>query len=462
MILLTYLAKVVICSGILYGYYLAALRNKRFHQWNRYYLLLLPVISLLIPLLNIPLSLTGENKSIVYAYTFRALEIRRQVEGNQYTLTLPAFMRVTYAAVALLLLAKLLLACFRIIRLTRTHPSETVEDYTLVALEKPGSPFSFLSYIFWSKGTPMDDAQGNQMLRHEIVHVKQKHTLDKLYLKVVCSLGWINPFFHLCARELSLVHEFIADKHAAGNEIAGYATTILQSAFHSRQFTIANDFFYPPIKRRILMLTNFHNDRFAYLRKIMVLPVSGLIFCSFAFVASGNTTAIPVAEAAMAPAGDTTEPIFTQVEMAPEFPGGEAALNQYLAKNIRYPREAYETNISGLVIVKFVIDPTGKITRVTTSDKQPKHGAGLEEEAMRVVRSMPLWKPGKQNGRPVNVEFQLPIQFSLKEDPAKKEKPLGIILPGSLGGDNTSRLQAPFLNPFKTMQQPGFNSDKNC
>ncbi|SHM89017.1 outer membrane transport energization protein TonB [Chitinophaga jiangningensis] len=426
MILLSYLVKVIICSGILYGYYLAALRNKRFHQWNRYYLLLLPVISLLIPLLKIPLSISEDNESIVYAYTYRAVEIREHIESNSVPFTLPDFLTVAYSLVAFLLLVKLILICIRILRLTRTNPSETVNDYTLVALEKPGSPFSFLSYIFWSKTMPLHDEQGNQMLRHEIVHVKQKHTLDKLYLRTVCSIGWINPFFHLCARELSLIHEFIADKQAAGKEIAGYATTILQSAFHSRQFSITNDFFYPPIKRRILMLTNFHNDRFSYLRRIMVLPVSGLIFCSFAFAASGNPHAIPVAEAVMEPAAlpvDTVREIFTQVEVQPEYPGGETALNKYLANNIKYPKEAVKAKVSGLVIVKFIIDPTGKITEITTSSKQPKHGAGLEEEAIRVVKGMPDWKPGVQNGHPVNVEFQLPIRFALPSDSPKSEAP---------------------------------------
>jgi periplasmic protein TonB len=104
--------------------------------------------------------------------------------------------------------------------------------------------------------------------------------------------------------------------------------------------------------------------------------------------------------------------IFTVVEEQPSFPGGEAALFKYLYDNLKYPPIARENGIVGTIYVNFVVDKDGKV-------KDPKIirgglGGGLEEEALRVVRTMPDWKPGRQNGHSVAVYCNLPIKFTLK------------------------------------------------
>lgn len=106
------------------------------------------------------------------------------------------------------------------------------------------------------------------------------------------------------------------------------------------------------------------------------------------------------------------EQAYTVVEEMPEFPGGESALMKYLIKNIKYPPEAREQNIQGKVVVKFIVTRVGKIDSVYVL--KPIH-ASLDEEAIRVIKSMPDWKPGKQNGKAVNVYYSLPINFKLEE-----------------------------------------------
>jgi len=105
--------------------------------------------------------------------------------------------------------------------------------------------------------------------------------------------------------------------------------------------------------------------------------------------------------------------VFDFVEIMPSFPGGEAALMKFLGKNTRFPHMAQETGVSGTVFIKFVVDAEGNIKDVETVGAHK--GAGLEEEAMRVVKSMPKWKPGRQNGQNVSVQFNLPINFRLQE-----------------------------------------------
>lgn len=105
------------------------------------------------------------------------------------------------------------------------------------------------------------------------------------------------------------------------------------------------------------------------------------------------------------------EEIFTIVETMPSFPGGEAALFKYLQQNVKYPQMAKDAGITGRVFVSFVIDKSGN---VTDTKILRGIGGGCDEEALRVVKAMPDWSPGKQRGRSVNVEYRLPINFILK------------------------------------------------
>lgn len=103
--------------------------------------------------------------------------------------------------------------------------------------------------------------------------------------------------------------------------------------------------------------------------------------------------------------------IFTIVEVNPEFVGGQEALAKYLRDNINYPQRAKEMNVEGKVYLNFVIDPFGNVSNVKVLRGI---GQGCDEEAMRVVKKMPRWKPGKQGGRAVSVSFNLPIEFKLQ------------------------------------------------
>jgi len=103
--------------------------------------------------------------------------------------------------------------------------------------------------------------------------------------------------------------------------------------------------------------------------------------------------------------------IFTVVESMPEFPGGMGALMKYLAENIKYPDLAKESGIQGRVFINFVVEPDGSISNVKVLRGI---GGGCDEEAVRVVKSMPNWKPGKQRGKPVRVSYNLPVKFTLQ------------------------------------------------
>jgi protein TonB len=105
--------------------------------------------------------------------------------------------------------------------------------------------------------------------------------------------------------------------------------------------------------------------------------------------------------------------IFTAVEQAPTFPGGDGAFGKYLGKNIRYPAIARENNVQGRVVLTFVVERDGSLTDIKVLRSL---GSGTDEEAVRVLKASPKWKPGIQNGRPVRVQYSIPVNFTLASE----------------------------------------------
>lgn len=128
-------------------------------------------------------------------------------------------------------------------------------------------------------------------------------------------------------------------------------------------------------------------------------------------IAAPEASAGPTKVEVAVEAAPKEEQIFTVVEQQPEFTGGMAALGQYLQKNLRYPAAAQRANVAGRVFVSFVVNTDGSIQDVQVLKGL---GFGTDEEAQRVVKGMPKWRPGKQSGRPVRVKYNLPINFTLE------------------------------------------------
>ena len=108
----------------------------------------------------------------------------------------------------------------------------------------------------------------------------------------------------------------------------------------------------------------------------------------------------------------SNQSVYDQVEQMPEFPGGMPAMIEYLQTNIKYPKDAIKQNVGGRVMVMFVVETDGSLSNVRVARKV---FPSLDSEAVRVVKAMPKWKPGKEKGRPVRVNFTLPVVFTAKK-----------------------------------------------
>jgi protein TonB len=104
--------------------------------------------------------------------------------------------------------------------------------------------------------------------------------------------------------------------------------------------------------------------------------------------------------------------VYDAVEQMPEFPGGMPAMIEFLQTNLKYPKDAIKQQVGGRVMVMFVVETDGTLSNVRVAKKV---FPSLDSEAVRVVKTMPKWKPGKEKGRPVRVNFTLPVVFSLKK-----------------------------------------------
>jgi len=274
-----YLIKVIICSGFLFIYYYLALRNKLFHQWNRFYLLASVIISLIAPLIQISiLNYRSEetNKAVQILQVFQSADGYLEevtVRGSQGISTDQWFMMI-YSLVSAVLFIYLVLSLKKIISIIKSHTIQWVESVKFVNSKAKGTPFSFFNFIFWNDDISLHTETGQQIFRHELVHVKERHTLDKLFVQLILVIFWCNPFFWLIRRELRLIHEFIADKKAVGEHgTAALATMILSTAYPNRFNSITNQFFQTSIKRRLVMLTKNQKPRISYLGRLLALPI---------------------------------------------------------------------------------------------------------------------------------------------------------------------------------------------
>ncbi len=278
-----YLLKVLICSGILCGYYFLALRNKVFHRWNRFYLLATIVIALVVPVMKINIFSSGEDNGTVVrmlqTISYGDEAVVEISSHHSFQLTSENITEGAYLFVSAIFLFIFFLSLYRIERLKKKFPARKFKDISFIETNAKGTPFSFFKNIFWNNAIDIQSTPGQQIFNHEIAHVKEKHSYDKIFLNIVLVFFWINPFFWLIRKELYMIHEFIADKEALeDSDINAFAEMILQTVYPGQNFSLANKFFYSPLKRRLLMLTKNKNPKVSYISRLLVLPLAALCF----------------------------------------------------------------------------------------------------------------------------------------------------------------------------------------
>ncbi len=272
-IILHYLVKAIIVSSIFMTYYWFALRNKKFHYYNRFYLLAASIISLILPLFNFdwfsieePV-LYGSSEVLQFVLAIGTATSTNDFEWMDFIM-MGSFL------ITMALLITLGIQIYRIQILKRKSEVTPMDGFDFVHTKEENAPFSFLNNLFWKETISLQDEGGQQIFKHEITHIQQKHTWDRIYCQFVASICWMNPMNWIIQKELMTIHEFIADEEAVGNEnVEIFAKMLLQTHYGNHFLNPTHQFFYSSIKRRIMMLTTSKHIKYSYARRLMILPI---------------------------------------------------------------------------------------------------------------------------------------------------------------------------------------------
>ena len=291
MTVLIYIIKTIIISGLLFGYYGLFLRNRFFHGFNRFFLLSIPVISLLLPAMHFnmpdfwnpadsvsPIRLLGVGQGKLEE-TFTLLDTQKSGTGISRE-----FILVTVSLlVSAILLIRFLQSIRFLLKLRNGKPLLALQDATVYFVSEKGTPFSFFKSIFWGEEMDLNSSAGQQILRHERFHVNQNHSLDMLVMEIFTIGIWFNPFMHLIRRELKAIHEYGADAYAAAASDHYVYARLLLLNYAGSSLPLTNPFFKNQIKKRITMITKSQKSGKALLGRFMILPLVAILVCLFSF-----------------------------------------------------------------------------------------------------------------------------------------------------------------------------------
>ena len=425
-----YLLQVTLCWTLIYAVFFLFLRKLTFFNLNRWYLLSGMFLGLLLPLLAfIPIQswlFKEELPQIVHNLYSLPDILASNVENAQSGSLLLSIVRWLYLIGLSFFLARFFQGLKSIYRLFASGKKETKNDHTLVYTKAEHLPFSFFHYVFISESTPLS-ADLNQILHHELTHVRSRHTVDVLLAEVISIAFWFHPLVYLFKSALSQTHEYLADAAVLKETPRkAYGQLLVNQALSGIHISLVNHFFNSHLKNRINMMYQKKSSQTAGLKYAFLLPVIAVLALGFVgkkFSHSLQEESLLVLNASVD--SDTLkleEEIFKVVEKMPLLEGcqdkecSDKKLIDFVVKNITYPIDARQNGIQGRVFVQFVVEKNGKLSDIKIARDI---GGGCGDAAMAVVHKMNEeinWIPGNQGGEDVRVSYVLPITFKMAED----------------------------------------------
>jgi len=453
-----YLLLVNVYLVLFFGFYALLLRKETFFQLNRIYLVSAALLSFFIPVIQADwvknLFITQTVHYSIYGGAPVMIYQAKPIADAPFTIG--QLLTVIYLTGVLFLIVKLI--------------------WQLVSIKKIiNQPEQDAAYSFFNKIRMDKQTEGNHIIAaHEQVHAKQWHSADVLIIEAVMIINWFNPVVYFYRYAVKHIHEFIADSHAlkAGTNKADYALMLLTQTFNAPSHHLVNSFFNSSLlKQRIIMLQKNKSQRAALIKYglsaplfILMLILSSATVNNSRAITRVNKIAKKVFEitadstmlnrittvnfkpadsitvtpkvtstnkkADSAVAGtikqvrfeavaklDTVKEnkteVFSAVETEPEFPGGLTSFYGFLGRTIRYPAVDREAKVQGRALVTFIVEKDGSL-----SDVKALRGPSqtINDEAVRAISLSPNWKPGLQNGKPVRVQYTVPVSFTLVDD----------------------------------------------
>jgi TonB family protein len=416
---------------VLSGGYFLLFRKENRPSFNRFFILCSFVFSLLLAAvpgftLSQPAAAGAAPQAIMLPEMvfYAAEETSRISEALARGLVSLGYLPLLVGILSLLFVLTTMVNLFRIAWLISTRPVIRKDGMYVVLLNQQASTFSFFNYVFVPGAIP-GHPHFPRVLAHEMAHWRCGHSWDILFMEAVRVLFWFHPFYYILRKELTAQHEFEADGIACRSvPKTDYQQTLLDYTLSGTLVPLTNPFNISLIKKRITMMNTRknHSKSIIWIKLLALIPMLSLLVAVQAcqdqtkeptVEPAAEAIAEPAAEAASAYVEKVEGEIFNMVDDSPVFPGGEEGRVAFLQQNLRYPESARDAGDQGTVFVSFVIRDDGRIANVKVLRGV---STAIDEEAVRVVKMMPRWTPGKLDGEPVNVQFNMPIRFVLQKN----------------------------------------------
>ncbi len=447
-----YLLKVNVAFVLFYAFYRLFFYKDTFFKLRRAILLAFFGLALFYPLLNIQDWVRQQEPiaDVIYMYSAMLPEATAKADAaasvDWYGWLLGSLGFIYWGIVAFLC-GRFLVQLSSILWLAHTSERVVIHETPVYALRKAAGPFSFFRMVFLHPESH-SDKETDEILTHECTHVSQWHSIDVILSEMMCMACWFNPFVWLLKREVRHNLEYLADNTViqSGYDSKSYQYHLLGLAHHQSLTTLYNSFNVLHLKNRIMMMNKKRSPGIVRTKYLIFIPLVGILMLLSNIEAVARLTVRLANEAtvsnAMVTATDVSsksremnEQVFTVVEKMPSFPGGDAELLKYIATNIKYPKESQDNGEQGRVICSFIVGRDGSV-----NNPEVLRGVTplLNEEAVRVINTMPRWNPGMQRGKAVAVKYTVPITFRLKSPVEEaKEETLTVVdvMPQYPGGD---------------------------
>ncbi|MCK0158067.1 M56 family metallopeptidase [Cellulophaga sp. F20128] len=384
------------------------LKRETFFQWNRVYLIGTFLVSLFLPFVKLAAFATvvPEQFSVIVLQEIILTPNTSDVASN-----FSIFQLLFYTGMAISVLV-FGFKIHQIVKLKRQGELQQFSDYTKVTVAKSNLAFSFYDTVFI--GDAVDKTSEKGILEHELVHIRQKHSLDLLFFEILRIVFWFNPLVYVYQNRIAELHEFIADDHAGKDNRSEQYELLLSQIFQTKNISFINHFYKSSlIKKRIVMLQKSKSSTILKFKYLALVPlITGMLFYT-----SCETEPKEQVDEVIEIAVDVP---FSVVETPPVFPGCENAedvracfneqMNKHIRKNFKYPEIAQQQGVQGKVNIRFVIQKDGSIGQLQMRGPDKN----LEKEAARIISLLPKMTAGMQRGTNVRVPFSLPITFRLQ------------------------------------------------
>jgi len=455
-----------ISLSVLYVFYWFLLRKETYFSLNRIILVSTLLLALIIPFIRITITGHTEQGSIIYVFDRFIMEplviSPETVHAEKIqSISLVQIIYFIYFAGVIFFSLKFLVQFFQIFKLVKKYGTRELLGYKIVPIDNNLSPFSFFNFIFINPEKIQENELKN-VLYHEGEHSRRLHTLDIILLEIICIIQWFNPFIWFYKLAIREIHEYEADLRVIknGENKLNYQQLILQQVFGNQFFQVVHHLLTNSLtKKRITMMTKIESKKRTIIKSLFILPIAAILVMIFSFTRgtepndlTDNFELIKNGEridptgyfsdveidglrnpGSKTPQEQDTIVYFTAEEMPVFNREGYSGFREYLMKNVKYPEKAKISGKTGKVYVQYIIDTKGKVRNakvlrtVSVDDKDDVRVINaplLKKEALRVIYSSSnSWEPGKNKGKPVNVQLVVPIQFMLNGD-KKQEKPV--------------------------------------